>query len=324
VDANEKAPSKFPRSSLRASNKTLIMSSLEIQEMQSSAEVTQLDSPPVEQDASAAASEVLDDAFGDSPALDLDSDAQPNGITAEPALVSGSGVLADELKTRDSSDLLDDIFGDFTEVEATQAASAQEVATSESVAVPTVAAAGRIIHTGPSVPPVSPGAGQPVTTDQAESALKTILDRADDFRGERMESGHVHGHAARTADQKEFVEWRRPSKLIGFLVSFDSDRFGSYVELREGRLVISSEASPTENSLVINDSSVSPMHAIMRIAADGTVLILDQLSEHGTRIKRAGGTEECLMGDKSSLSQGDMVIFGECAYHVCILKIQGA
>jgi hypothetical protein len=59
----------------------------------------------------------------------------------------------------------------------------------------------------------------------------------------------------------------------------------------------------------------------MRIGSDGTILILDQLSEHGTRIKRDGDSkEEALMGDKSSLGHGDMVIFGECAYHVCILK----
>jgi hypothetical protein len=121
--------------------------------------------------------------------------------------------------------------------------------------------------------------------------------------------------------EREHVELHKLSKLVGFLVSYESDKFGRYVELREGRLLVSSEGRASDNCLVIDDLSVSPMHAIMRISANGTIMILDQLSEHGTRIKRcASGKEESLLGDKSTLEHGDVVIFGECAYHVCILK----
>jgi hypothetical protein len=121
--------------------------------------------------------------------------------------------------------------------------------------------------------------------------------------------------------EREYLAMRRPSKLVGFLVSYELERYGRYIELREGRLLVSSEGSSSDNCLVIEDASVSPMHAIMRISSNGTIMILDQLSEHGTRIKRAGSEkEEALLGDKGTLEHGDVVIFGECGYHVCIIK----
>jgi hypothetical protein len=121
---------------------------------------------------------------------------------------------------------------------------------------------------------------------------------------------------------RERVESQRISKLVGFLITYQVDPLGEYIELREGRLLVSRTGGASDNCLVIADPSVSPMHAIMRISSDGTILILDQLSEHGTRIKRrASGKEETLLGDKSTLEHEDVVIFGECAYHVCILKM---
>jgi len=121
-------------------------------------------------------------------------------------------------------------------------------------------------------------------------------------------------------EAREYVDWKKPGKLVGFLISYISDPMGRYVELREGRLLVTSGESSSDSSLVILDESVSAMHAIMRISADGAILILDQLSEHGTRIRRAdGGKVESLMGDKSSLGHGDVVIFGECEYHVVVM-----
>jgi hypothetical protein len=120
---------------------------------------------------------------------------------------------------------------------------------------------------------------------------------------------------------REHLEIRRPSRLVGFLVSFELDRLGTYIELREGRLLVTREGRVSDNCLVISHPSVSSMHAIMRISSNGAIMILDQLSEHGTKIKLCdSGKEEALLGDKSTLEHGDVVIFGECAYHVCILK----
>jgi hypothetical protein len=145
--------------------------------------------------------------------------------------------------------------------------------------------------------------------DLGSSALKSA---AQDFQ-------QVH-HERSSSGAREYVDWKRKSKLVGFLVSYAGDSTGSYIELREGRLLVTSGQTSTDSCFVIAHETVSPMHAIMRISADGSILILDQLSEHGTRIRRGEtGNEESLMGDKSTIYHGDVVIFGECEYHAVVM-----
>jgi hypothetical protein len=147
--------------------------------------------------------------------------------------------------------------------------------------------------------------------DSSDSYLEEVLDPQP--VGHDTPSIHIGG--------REYAEWRRPSRLVGFLISFQENPHGSYVELHEGRLFVSCERGDVENCLIIAHPSVSSMHAILRISVDGSVLILDQLSEHGTRVRRFGSSDEqVLLGEKGTLEHGDVVIFGECAYHICILK----
>jgi hypothetical protein len=116
------------------------------------------------------------------------------------------------------------------------------------------------------------------------------------------------------------IFWKADSTLVGFLVSYDHDPKGTYVELRTGRLIVSNQRESSSNCLVINDRIVSPMHAIMRVAAGGVIQVLDQLSESGTRVRRQGqGGEEFLSGEKTSLSQGDVVFFGDRKFHVLLV-----
>lgn len=117
------------------------------------------------------------------------------------------------------------------------------------------------------------------------------------------------------------VVWAKETAVVGFLVSYDSNENGDVFELRKGRLIVTSEAAAGGNFLVINDDSVSPMHAILRVASGGEVQVLDQLSEHGTRIVCAGGEEEELSGDKGVISHGDRVFFGDRKFHVCLISV---
>lgn len=111
--------------------------------------------------------------------------------------------------------------------------------------------------------------------------------------------------------------------LVGFLVSFDQECSGDFFELRTGRLVVTCEPIAGGGSLVIDHPSVSPMHAVIRIEMGRPLQILDQLSEYGTRILRARtGREESLSGERSTLNHGDVVIFGERRYHVCLVSIE--
>jgi hypothetical protein len=111
--------------------------------------------------------------------------------------------------------------------------------------------------------------------------------------------------------------------LVGFLVSFDADPRGMFVELREGRMIVTSESVGAAPCLVIEDSSVSPMHAIMRISSGEPIYILDQLSEFGTRIIHMDSREdESLSGEKGVARHGDVVFFGEKKFHVCLVSIE--
>ena len=114
--------------------------------------------------------------------------------------------------------------------------------------------------------------------------------------------------------------WSKLSPIVGFLVSYDKNTNGDVYELRSGRLIVTSEAAAAGNYMLVDDATVSPMHAIMRISASGEIQVLDQLSEHGTKIRRFGSKDEQeLSGDKSSLEHGDVIKFGARAFHVCLV-----
>lgn len=138
---------------------------------------------------------------------------------------------------------------------------------------------------------------------------------------EAAHDGGVRGAGALPgqARVKEGIVWAKPSRVIGFLVSFDSNEYGDVYELRVGRVMVTSGAQGDANTLLLNDPSVSPMHAIMRVSERGEVQVLDQLSENGTHVKRAAGHDEHLSGDKGDLHHGDVVSFGNRSFVVCIV-----
>lgn len=118
----------------------------------------------------------------------------------------------------------------------------------------------------------------------------------------------------------EEVHWKSCTPLVGFLVSFDYEPAGSYLELRTGRLIVSAQPDLASNCLVLSHESVSPSHAVMRVAAGGSIQVLDQLSESGTRIRKFDTGEEILLsGEKAVLSHGDIVSFGDRNFHVCLV-----
>jgi hypothetical protein len=111
------------------------------------------------------------------------------------------------------------------------------------------------------------------------------------------------------------------SPIVGFLVSYDNDKFGEVFYLRSGRLVITSDLKAGGGSyMFVDDPSVSQGHAILRITAQGEIQVLDQLSEFGTKIRRCGSDEVVeLAGDKGQLEHGDVLIVGERTFSVAIM-----
>lgn len=116
------------------------------------------------------------------------------------------------------------------------------------------------------------------------------------------------------AAEMHAVPQRAParSKIVGFLVSFDSDEHGEVFDIRAGRWLVTSRPTDHGDFILIDDASISPLHAIIRATAEGKVQILDQLSEFGTGVLRSGAQEEEeVAGSMAAVSHGDIVRFGK-------------
>lgn len=109
-------------------------------------------------------------------------------------------------------------------------------------------------------------------------------------------------------------------KVIGFLVSFDSDENGECFDIRSGRLLITCRPTDQGDYILIDHPTVSPLHAIIRATKEGKVEVLDQLSEYGTGIIRAGEPAEVeVAGSRTQIQHGDVLRFGERRFVVCLI-----
>ena len=136
-----------------------------------------------------------------------------------------------------------------------------------------------------------------------------------------LTQGAVHSPvAAGLSADRDAVVWAKPSRIVGCLVSFDSDPNGEMFVLRTGRLIVTSQPPPGGSFLYVKDESVSLMHAIIRISETGEIQVLDQLSESGSAVVRLESEEEQhLSGDKCVLRHGDIIRFGSRSFEVCLL-----
>jgi len=167
--------------------------------------------------------------------------------------------------------------------------------------------------------------GEPKPFSQPGSGLFQPAARPDETASKQIsapapEQNPVASSSKNLASGVDGAVWVKESPVIGFLVSYDANPNGQIVELRSGRIIVTSEPASTGNFIILHDESVSPMHAILRITEAGEVQVLDQLSEFGTKIKRFGESEEEeLSGEKSTIEHGDVISFGNRAFHVCII-----
>lgn len=327
TETDDKSQSKFPRASLRARNKTLMITPADVADYQlRSAEE------------SAVGAFDLGDVFDDSlesleespqessEARQMPTEHDSHGVGEDSELValsdvweeSGDGFLEDgELISASAVEVggeakSEDIFS----VPAGDKLTPEEVfaAVPQAVREDPILRETRIVQGFDHV--IDP---TPLVTNEECCGSKLCINEAPQRSALASASEEFYDNDTNHGS-REYIEWKKTAKLVGFLISYAHDSMGGYIELREGRLLVSNGVHSTDSCLVIDHESVSSMHAIMRISADGTILILDQLSEHGTRIKRAdSGKEDQLMGDKTSITHGDVVIFGECEYHLVVI-----
>jgi hypothetical protein len=145
------------------------------------------------------------------------------------------------------------------------------------------------------------------------------------FGGDTMvPSGSVAPPSESPAPTKtvKVVEKAVPTaKIVGFLICYDENEFGEVFEIRAGRKLITSRPTDHGEYLLIDDETVSPLHAILRATKEGKVQVLDQLSEYGTGVIRKGQDEEIeVSGGLEEIFDGDVVRFGEREFQVCMIR----
>jgi len=140
----------------------------------------------------------------------------------------------------------------------------------------------------------------------------TVANRATPaFSVNRGSSGSHAGGAISTKPK---------TKIVGFMISFDTQESGEVFEIRRGRWLLTSKTSDHGDCILINDETISPLHAIIRATEEGTIQVLDQLSEFGTSVIRMPEEkEEEVTGAMVNLSHGDLVRFGKRHFVVCLV-----
>ncbi len=107
------------------------------------------------------------------------------------------------------------------------------------------------------------------------------------------------------------VTRQRRGKIIAFLVSFDTEPNGEIYEIAAGRWLITSKPSEHSDYILIEEDTISPLHAFIRAMENGRIQVLDQLSEYGTFVTAPGSDEEEeIAGAMATLEHGSVVRFG--------------
>jgi hypothetical protein len=110
------------------------------------------------------------------------------------------------------------------------------------------------------------------------------------------------------------------SKVVGFFVTFDKEKFGEVFEIRAGRWLVTSRPTDHGEFILIEDETISPLHAIVRATKEGKIQVLDQLSEFGTGVLRVGQSEEQeVSGTMVAVEHGDVLRLGERHFVVCTI-----
>ncbi len=120
-------------------------------------------------------------------------------------------------------------------------------------------------------------------------------------------------------DIRNGIYWKEQTPLIGFLITFNNNPNGDFYELREGKLVITSQMNKNMNSLVINDESIAVMHAVMKITSN-KITLLDPFGENVTTLKHFNSDEVIELSEESEIIKDkDIVTFGNVTFKVCLI-----
>ncbi|MCS6961878.1 MAG: FHA domain-containing protein [Deltaproteobacteria bacterium] len=103
--------------------------------------------------------------------------------------------------------------------------------------------------------------------------------------------------------------------LRGWIVNIDGK--GQSLELRTGKVLITSATLRKENEIVIEDDSVSVPHAMLHIGQGKDIQVFDLVSERGTFIERKGLKEK--VENNAFVKDRDYLIFGNVKLLVVLI-----
>lgn len=111
-----------------------------------------------------------------------------------------------------------------------------------------------------------------------------------------------------------------PNRLIGWLVSYEEDEFGSAHEIRLGRTLISAENGIQARCITIPNGELSSPHSAVNATAKHRVFIQDIFSEQGTYVTRSSKEESESVEGPVELRHGDWLKFGEGhRFQLCLI-----
>jgi hypothetical protein len=113
----------------------------------------------------------------------------------------------------------------------------------------------------------------------------------------------------------------RPSnKLIGWLVSYQSNDRGSYYELRAGRSFIGSGVIQNERLINLDPKESNTAHAVLNASPEYHVVVQDIFSDSGTFVTKSSSGEEIAVSSPVELEHGDWLRVGEMLkFQVCLI-----
>ena len=149
--------------------------------------------------------------------------------------------------------------------------------------------------------------------NQEQEALVTPKKENDEYQATQLKLED------KFKDIRNGIYWKEQTPLIGFLITFNNNPNGDFYELREGKLVITSQMNKNMNSLVINDESIAVMHAVMKITSN-KITLLDPFGENVTTLKHFNSDEVIELSEESEIIKDkDIVTFGNVTFKVCLI-----
>ena len=149
--------------------------------------------------------------------------------------------------------------------------------------------------------------------NQEQEALVTPKKENDEYKATQLKLED------KFKDIRNGIYWKEQTPLIGFLITFNNNPNGDFYELREGKLVITSQMNKNINSLVINDESIAVMHAVMKITSN-KITLLDPFGENVTTLKHFNSDEVIELSEESIIiKEKDKVSFGYVTVKVCLI-----